>query len=75
MVFDKFVSMEQFICRWDLLGEQNCFILHVYFQPDEVYKTYHEWVVVRDMMEPEPAAAWRVLECDHHENKLAFWVS
>jgi len=41
-------------------------------QPDEVYKCYYEWVVVRDMMEPEPSAAWRVLECDHHPMKLAF---
>merc|ERR1711937_146358 len=41
-------------------------------QPDEVYKCYYEWVVVRDMMEPEPSAAWRVLECDSHAMKLAF---
>jgi len=41
-------------------------------QPDEVYKCYYEWVVVRDMMEPEPSAAWRVLECDDHAMKLAF---
>jgi len=40
--------------------------------PTEVYKTYNQWTICRDPMEPEPAAAWRVLECEEFSNKLAF---
>jgi len=43
-----------------------------YPKPDEVYKSYHVWSVCRDPMEPEPSAAWRVLECETMDQKLAF---
>jgi import inner membrane translocase subunit TIM44 len=45
---------------------------HCCLQPDEVYKSYHVWSVCRDPMEPEPSAAWRVLECETMDQKLAF---
>jgi len=43
-----------------------------YPSPDEVYKCYHVWTLFRDPMEPEPAAAWRVFECEEYATKMAF---
>jgi len=43
-----------------------------YPQPTEVYKTYNQWSICRDPMEPEPASAWRVLECEDFSQKMAF---